>query len=206
MFSPDITKSDDPEGEAMSSSLDFDLEILTNSTSEMNQIAERLKRPSTKLADFVAKESSRPFEEIMEGLKELLAFKVAENPRYSEARTDKAGRFSLSFMDRSRGILNSHLFEVSQEFPAAVFLLEYSNTSDYAGKKVIRAGEVVHQVHDPSDWCPLDVFAPFKTEYYNGQPFGSLWPEWLGSLEIAVGQLSPGSLAARNSAKVIEFH
>jgi hypothetical protein len=190
----------------MSSSLDYTLDVLESSPSRMNQIAERLQRPSTKLADFVAKESSRPVKEIAEGLKDLLAFKAAENPSRAEAGIDKARRFRLSFSDRARGAVNSHLFEVSEEFPTAVFLLEYSDTGDCAGKKIIRAGEVVHQVHDPSDWCPLDIFAPVKAEYENGQPFGSCWPDWLDTLKAAVGQLSPGSLATGNSANGNGLH
>jgi hypothetical protein len=190
----------------MSSSLDYTLDVLARNPLEIARIAERLKRPSPELVSFVADESGQPVKEIMEGLKDLLEFNAAENPNYAEARVKKAGRFSLSFSDRALGVVNRHLFEVSEEFPAAVFLLEYSDTGDYAGKKVIRAGELIHHVHDPFDWCPLDVFAPFKTEYFDGQPFGSCWPDWVNTLEIVVGQLSPGSLVARNSANGNGLH
>ncbi len=55
----------------MSSSLDYTLDILGNSPSEIARIAERLQRPSAELVSFVANESSQPVKEITEGLKDL---------------------------------------------------------------------------------------------------------------------------------------
>lgn len=102
--------------------------------------------------------------EVAEGLKELLEFKAVRNLGYVSNDVNKARRFSLSFKDRHYGIIDSHLAEVSEAFPAAVFLLEYRDAqASYAGKRVIRAGEVVQEVFDGDqrvqglDWALLDT-------------------------------------------------
>jgi hypothetical protein len=70
-------------------------------------------------------------------------------------------------------------------------LNERLNRASYAGKKVIRAGEVVQGVHDGDqkvqslDWVLIDIVSPFYAEYYDCLPFGSLWREWLGKLAAA---------------------
>jgi len=55
----------------------------------------------------------------------------------------------LSFKDRFTSIVRSHVDEVSQAFPEAIFLIEYRDMQySYSGKEVIRAGEIVQSVHD----------------------------------------------------------
>jgi hypothetical protein len=180
----------------MSNWLDYDVEILASSPSQMNEIAERLKQPSTKLADFWANESGRPVKEITEGLRDLLTFKAAENLRYAEAGVHKASRFSLSFKDRNHGLVDGHLLEVSEDFPFAIFLLAYCDMQfSYSGKQVIRGGEVIQQIHDGEqpaqgvDYCLVDIFAPFQAEYYAELECGSLWQEWLEKMAAAIGEL-----------------
>lgn len=52
----------------------------------------------------------------------------------------KARRFSIELKDKNDGIVRSHLFEISEAFPAAIFLLEYRDgQASYTGKHVIRA-------------------------------------------------------------------
>ena len=131
--------------------------------------------------------------EVREGLKELLEFKTVKNLGYVANEINKARRFSLSFKDRHYGIVDSHLAEVSEAFPAAVFLLEYFDAqASYSGKRVMRAGEVVQEVFDGDqkvqglDWALLDIFAPFRAEYYGEEhEFGSLWNSWLDAVMAA---------------------
>jgi hypothetical protein len=132
--------------------------------------------------------------EVAEGLKELLEFKTVKNLGYMHQGVNKARRFSLEFKDKSYGIVDSHLTEISRAFPAAIFLLEYFDTqASYSGKQVIRAGEVVQKVFDGDqqaqglDWALLDIFAPFRAEYDGEEhEFGSLWTPWLDAVMAAV--------------------
>ncbi len=135
--------------------------------------------------------------EVAEGLKELLEFKTVKNLGYVNKDVNKARRFRLEFKDKSYGIVNSHLIRVSKAFPAAIFLLEYFDTqASYSGKRVIRAGEVVQEVFDGDqqvqglDWALLDIFAPFRAEYYGEEhEFGSLWTPWLDATVAAAKAL-----------------
>jgi hypothetical protein len=84
----------------------------------------------------------------------------------------QARRFQNSFKDKHRGIVDSHLFEIPEEFPAAIFLLTYYDMqASYSGKAVIRAGKAIQEVFDGNqqaqavDWVLLDIFAPFRAEY-----------------------------------------
>jgi hypothetical protein len=120
--------------------------------------------------------------ESAERLKELLEFKTVENLAYVHNDVSKARRFGLEFKDRYYGIVDSHLTEVSRAFPAAIFLLEYFDMQmSYSGKRVMRSGEVVQEVFDGDqqvrglDWALLDIFAPFRAEYFGEEhEFGSL--------------------------------
>ncbi|MGA2859029.1 MAG: hypothetical protein ABSE40_19335 [Candidatus Sulfotelmatobacter sp.] len=181
----------------MSNWIDYGLDVLASNQDEMNQIAERLNQPSQELANWVAQRFEQPVSEVTEGLKRLLEFKAVKNLGYLNNSVNKARRFSISFNDKRHGIVWSHLLEVSGTFPAAIFLLEYCDEGvSYAGKKVIRAGKVVQEVHDGDqqvqglDWALLDIFAPFRTEYYGETAeFGSLWQPWLDAVIAAARQL-----------------
>jgi len=186
--------------------IDYRLDVLANSPAEINQIAERLNQPSQELIAWVAKESGQSANEVAVGLKDLLTFKAVTNLGYVSDEVNKARRFSLAFKDRYYGIVKSHLAEVSEAFPTAIFLLEYyDQQASYAGKKVIRAGELVRQIHDghqqaqAMDWVLVDIFAPFRTEYELGAEFGSLWQEWLADLTIAVHELKGDQTDSSNS-------
>jgi hypothetical protein len=135
--------------------------------------------------------------EVAEGLKRLIEFKPVKNLGYVNNDVNKARRFSLVFKSRYYGIVDSHLVEVSEAFPKAIFLLEYFDVqASYSGKRVIRAGEIVQEVFDGDqqtqglDWALPDIFAPFRAEYYGEEhEFGSLWTSWLDAIVAATKAL-----------------
>jgi len=184
----------------MSNWIDCKLDVLASSLNEMNRVAERLNKPSQELASWVAQQTGQPVSEVAEGLPRLLEFKAVKNPDQVYDRNREHRRFSIVFKDTryGYGIVWSHLFPVSEEFPAAVFLVECRDGGlNYARKRVIRAGEVVQEVFDGErptqlggDWALLDIFAPFRTEYYGGvAEFGSLWQPWLEAVIAAARRL-----------------
>jgi len=180
----------------MSNWIDYDLDVLASNPAEINQIAARLNQPSFELATWVAQRFGQPVGEVAEGLKELLEFKSVRNLGYIDNAVNKARRFSISFKDKYSGVVKSHLSEVSEAFPTAIFLVTYYDMqASYAGKWVERAGELVQQIHDGDqqaqaiDWVLLDIFAPFRAEYELGLEFGSLWQKWLADTATAVQDL-----------------
>lgn len=181
----------------MSNWIDYSLDVLAGSPAEINQIAERLNQPSLELAGWIARRDGQQANEVTEALKELLEFKAVRNLGYVSNDVNKARRFSLSFKDRHYGIIDSQLAEVSEEFPTAVFLLEYRDAqASYAGKRVMRVGEIVKEVFDGDqrvqglDWALLDIFAPFETEYHGEEhAFGSLWISWVDAIVAAAKAL-----------------
>jgi len=180
----------------MSNWLDYELHVLASSPSEINQIAERLKQPSTRLSQSVAEKFSQPASEIANGLKDLIQFSATRNLGHLDVTVSKARSFSLSFKDKFHGIVDAHVFEVSEVFPAAVFLLTYYDTQfSYSGKMVIRGGEVIQQILDGKQpaqgvpFCLPDIFAPFQAEYYGELKCGSLWQEWREKMAAAIGKM-----------------
>jgi len=180
----------------MSNWIDYDVDVLTSNPAEINQIAVRLNQPSLELINWVAQKFSQPVREVAEGLKELLEFKTVLNLGYLDNAVNKARRFSISFKNKYSGVVKSHLSEVSEAFPTAIFLVTYYDMqASYAGKWVERAGELVRQIHDDDqqaqaiDWALLDIFAPFRAEYEVGLEFGSLWRKWLADIAAAVQDL-----------------
>lgn len=180
----------------MSNWIDYQLDVMAGSPAEMNQVAERLNQPSQELTIWVAEKFGQSVNEVAAGLKDLLKFEVVRNLGCVSDEINKARRFRLTFKDRSHGIVDSHLAEVSEDFPTAIFLLEYYDLQySYAGKSVIKAGELVQGIHDGDqhaqamEWVLVDIFAPFRAEYELGVEFGSLWQEWLADLTIAIQNL-----------------
>ena len=181
----------------MSNWIDYRVDVLAGSTAEINQIAERLNQPSLELARWIAQRDGQPVSEVAEGVKRLIEFKTVKNLGYVHNDVNKARRFSLAFKSRYYGIVDSHLVEVSEAFPNAIFLLEYFDMqASYSGKRVMRAGEVVREVFDGDqraqglDWALLDIFAPFRAEYYGEEhEFGSLLTSWLDAIVAAAKAL-----------------
>jgi len=189
------------------------LDVLASSPKEMNRVAERLNQPSQELSSWVAQRLSR---EVAEGLPRLLEFKAVKNLSDVDDRLNQARRFSIVFNSKRNGIVWSHLFEVSEAFPAAIFLVECRDGGlNYASKKVIRAGELVQELYDGErptqlggDWALLDIFAPFRTEYYGGvAEFGSLWQPWLDGVIAAARRLKGKETpASQESTEVTGQH
>lgn len=186
----------------MSNWLDYKLDVLATSPEEINRIAARLKQPSAELLDWAAKRANRKPDEIEQDVTELVSCEPVTNLFYIHESVNKARRFKNSFKDRFTGIVDSHIFEISREFPNAVLLLEYTDGQySYSGKTVIRAGEAVRRIFDGKqqsqglDWVLLDIFAPFVAEWDRGMPFGSLWTKWLDDakkqLEKLVSKAEP---------------
>ena len=179
----------------MSNWINYRLDVLANSPAEINQIAERLNQPSADLTKWVAKKH-QPVNEAAVGIRELLKFESVTNLGFINQGFNKARRFSLDFKGRYYGIVNSRLGEVSNAYPSATFLLDYSDQQwSYSGRQVIRDGDVIKRIHDGPhqaqaiDWVLLDIFAPFKAEYELGLEFGSLWRQWLADLSGTVNEL-----------------
>ena len=180
----------------MANYLTYDLEVLANSSAEINQIAERLKQPSTELVNWVAEKYGESVNEIAEHLRELVAFEATSDAIATGDPEDgpQMRNFEVSFKNNgASGLVDSHLFEVSKAFPKPVLLLEYyDEMTSYSGKMVIRAGKIVQSMYDgyhraqAQDWVLLDIFRPFRIEHENGLEFGSLWQEWLNDIGAAV--------------------
>ena len=194
-----------------------DLDVLASSPNEMKRIAERLNQPSQELASWVAERLGQPVSEVAKGLPRLLEFKAVKNLVYADDRLNQARRFRIDFNRTRYGIVWSHLDEVSGAFPTAIFLVECRDGGlDYASKTVIRAGEVVRELYDGErpdqlgvDWALLDIFAPFRTEYYGGETaeFGSLWQPWLEAVMVAVRRLKGDETpASQQPTEVMDQH
>jgi len=129
-------------------------------------------------------------------LRELVAFKAVSNLGYVHESVNKARRFQNSFKDHSEDPIYMYLCQVSIAFPSAIFLIDHRNMEwSCAWKKVMRNGVVEQAVGDTEEraqlieWMLLDIFAPFRAEYENGQPFGSLWNDWVDDLVAAANGL-----------------
>jgi hypothetical protein len=169
--------------------LNYTLDVLA-SRAEFSEICERLNRPSLELIRRIAERFDEPADKIAGWVTDerLLDFELVEP-------VDTA-LLSLYCRDEHRCIVDNHLVEVSHAYPKAIFLLDYNNSyARYTARRVIRAGEVVQEIVDDdwqvqrSDWALLDIFAPFKAEYYSQKEFGSLWDSWLDSVIEAATRL-----------------
>jgi hypothetical protein len=185
----------------------YQLDVLASCPDEMNRIAERIKQPSARLVDWVAGHFDLPPSQAAAWVAPLLEFKFVEKLFHPDQRVNQARRFQNTFQ-RYTGVVNSHLLFVSEEFPTAVFLLEYFDMqASYSGKRVIHAGAVVQEVLDGNqqsqalDWALLDIFAPFKAEWSEGLEFGSLWQKWAEDIAAAVEELCKTPKESENGTK-----
>ena len=184
------------EEKRMSNIIDYSLDVLATSPEEINRIATRIKQPSSELLDWISKRDNCKPDEIAQSVAELVSFEPVRNLFYVHESVNKARRFENSFKDRFTGIVKSHIFEISAEFPNAVFLLEYRDMQySYSGKMVIHAGEVVQEMFDGEqqsqalNWVLPDIFAPFVSEWNEGLPFGGLWAKWIEDVKAALKHL-----------------
>jgi hypothetical protein len=178
----------------MSNWIHYNVDVLASNPREINLIAERIKEPSDELVSRFAEVCDGDVETVANNLRKLVEFNATKNLGYIQV--NKAREFHIASKDKYSAIVWSHLIEVSEAFPRAIFLLEYFDMQySYSGKVVIRAGQVVQQVHDGNqraqsvDWALLDIFAPFRAEYFDGREFGSLWSEWLDDITACAEDL-----------------
>jgi hypothetical protein len=158
----------------MSNWIDYELDLLAQSSEELERVITRLQQPSAELVNWVERQQravravhvpKTDFDEqctltleppkadhpritsLAEQLKELVQFEMVE--RFHSQGITKSCRLKIARRDHSAGILRGHLFEVSAEFPDAILLLfNYDMQASYAEKMVIKEGEVFQQIHD----------------------------------------------------------
>jgi hypothetical protein len=179
-------------GSIMSNKPDYVLGVLATSSEEIDRIAGRLKQSSSELGSKVAWKCNSNPEAIDQPLAELVRFEP--NPMEQQESSINARSFTNSFISRCICIVRTHIFEVSEEFPNAVFLLDFSDIGNgRSGKMVVRAGKVVRYAFDWNQWVIPDIFAPFKEEWTRGMEFESLWAQWVEDLASAAERLKTES-------------
>ena len=186
----------------LSNWIDFYLDVLATSPSEIQRIEKALQQPSNELLAWEAERWNQRVEEIAADVKNLVTFKPVKNLVCADPKVNKARRFSNAFKDRFWGLVIGHVCNVSEQFPNTIFLLEYwSLQASSAGKIVIRAGDEIRYLHDGNQqaqgyaWALLDIFAPYRAEHNNELEFGSLWDRWLENMGTALEELRNQELA-----------
>ncbi len=190
----------------MANPLEYRVDVLASSPEEIDRIAVRLKEPSVELVEWVVTRHPQDRSEATKNIRSLVGFEFVRNLFALDESVNKARRFSNSFK-RWRGIVDSHLFEISEEFPAALFMVEFfDQTASYSGKFVLHTGKILRKTHDGNhhaqgvDWMLLDIFAPFRAEYELGAPFGSLWDEWVHDVIEAAQALRVPAASGESNA------
>jgi hypothetical protein len=184
----------------MANWIDCRLDVLATDPKEINDIANALLEPSRELVVWAT--GTRPPDDAeIERLRKFFAFQTIRDI-YGNPNT--ARLFENSYKFNFQGLIDGHPYRVSLAFPNAIFLLHYWDMQlGWAWKEVMRNGVVERSVSDcdqPAqavEWVLLDIFAPFRTEYQNGQPFGSMWSRWVDDLVAAAEGL-------RNSLRLAE--
>jgi hypothetical protein len=180
----------------MGNTVDIRLDALAPSVEEINTIDAALREPCDELLAWLFQRTGEDKERIAGSLKEILAFKPIRNLGYTDPSINRARRFESFFRDRYWGILRSHMYLVSEHFPATLFLVEYRDEmASYAGKYVIYGGREIRHTRDGNqqaqglDWVMPDIFAPYWNEYELGLKFGSLWSRWLNEMQSELADL-----------------
>jgi hypothetical protein len=175
----------------MSNWIDYNLDVLAGSTAEINQITEKLNQPSLQLAGWIAQRDGQQLNQVTEGLKKLLEFKTVRNLGHVHDEINKARRFTLAFKDKHWGIVDSHLAEISEAFPNAIFLPEYSDIqASYSGKRVMRARKSsAGGIRRRSESAGPGLGAAGAEYHGEEHDFGSLWTPWLDAVSAAVNEL-----------------
>jgi len=180
----------------MSNSVLVRLDVLASEPAEIKEIELALQDPCEELIAWYAKERNENPVNITSDIKEVVAFKPTRNLGYVHESVNKARRFENSFK-RSWGLVWSHVYFVSRDFPKAIFLARYwDDMGNYEGKKVIHAGDEIRCSHDgdhhaqAQEWVLPNIFAPYQAEYELGLEFGSLWGSWVEGMRTAVAGLA----------------
>jgi hypothetical protein len=180
----------------MSNWIDVHLDVLASTPAEINEIETALRHPCADLIVWRAKLSGMEPTDIAEHVKEVVAFRAIKNLRCVDTSVNKARRFESSWSVKYWGLVWSHVYFVSRDFPKAIFLAEYwDEQMSYAGMYVIRAGEEIrssrdrHQRAQAEEWVLPNIFAPYQAEYERGFEFGSLWNDWVDEMQKELAEL-----------------
>jgi uncharacterized protein YdhG (YjbR/CyaY superfamily) len=180
----------------MSNWINCSLDILASSQEEIMRIGAALRQPGEELLAWIAQKSGRAPEEVAANVKAIVSFNPKSNAGYKHPSVDTESQFWNQFKDRFSGIVFSHVYGISSDFPGAIFLAEYWNGQiSFAGRRVIRAGKEVCSSYDGNqraqgyEWVLPDIFAPYRTEYELGLKFGSLRGQWLSEMQAELADL-----------------
>jgi hypothetical protein len=180
----------------MSNWVDMRLDVLAPSSDEINKIEKALQEPCEELLTCAAERGNQRVEDIRDDVRLIVRLTPTRNLGWVDPSLNKARRFESEWKDRNSGLVWSHVYFVSQDFPDSIFLAEYWDTgASYAGKSVIRGGREIRHIYDGKqqaqgrEWVLLDIFAPYRSEYDIDADFGIFWDAWLLEVEGSVAKL-----------------
>jgi hypothetical protein len=185
----------------MSTPVDVTVDVLASDPAEIKNIKATLQEPCEKLIAWYTKKCDENHVIMATDIKEVVAFRQICKLGYVHESVNKSRRFDNCFEYEYSGLVWTHLHFVSERFPKAIFLAQYSNILFYGGKIVIRNGREIRASHfndwvcegsDDSEvpqWASPNIFAPYQEEYNRGVEFGSLWDEWVKDMRKAVAGL-----------------
>ena len=104
--------------------IDYILDVLAGSPAEIDQVSERLNKLSRNSQGGLSASSGTPWMMLKTFLQQLLTFKTDQDLRFLHSGGQQ-GTAVHPRIQKVPGIVNSHLVEVSEAFPRAVFLTEY---------------------------------------------------------------------------------
>lgn len=173
----------------MGNMVECELLVLAKGPDEINSIEAALQEPSRELvARFAGSEEDIPHT-IAQDVRALVTFR--RDCCMGGSAVDVGGFFN-SFSDCFWAVVKGHLLRVSETFPSAIFLLEFSGTT-YVGQLVISDGVEIREVRgnkrNDGPWALPNIFNPFVAEHERGIKVGSLWGEWVIDMNAAVRQL-----------------
>jgi len=173
------------------------LDVLASDPPEIKDIEAALQEPSEELIAWYANKCNENHVDMDPDFKEVVVFKQTTKLGYVHESVNKARRFYNSFEEPCWRLVSSHIDLVSEHFPKAICLVQYSNTRGYGGKLVIRGGKLIRYCHfdDRGDievpqWALPNIFAPYQEEYDRRLEFGSLWDKWVEDMRQAAAELA----------------
>ncbi|MGO9323395.1 MAG: hypothetical protein ACLP07_02450 [Terracidiphilus sp.] len=181
----------------MSNWVDLHLDVLASCPAEISQIERALQNPCDELIAWRAQQCGEAPKEIAGNVKEIVSFKPVRNLGYVDPSVNKARRFENEWKDRFWGLVWSHVFFVSRDYPSAIFLAQHwDDQMSYGGKRVFHAGDEIRSSYDGDhraqgrEWVSPNIFAPFKAEHELGLECGSLWDEWVEGMRRQIAVLT----------------
>jgi hypothetical protein len=191
----------------MSNWIDVTLDVLASSREEFNKIEAALQQPCEELLVWEAKKGGEDPKEIAADVKAIVSFDPKRKLGCADPAVNGTRRFEKSFNERFTGLVWSHVYFVSRDFPEAIFLAENWNLqAGSASRSVIRAGREIRSTYDGNqqtqgyEWVLPNIFAPYQTEYDLGLEFGSLWDQWISQMQAELADMK----AVYTGSKVVE--